>query len=97
MCPVVDFDRTPGVPGEGSLEVGRHPECAVHDLRGEGSVGTGDRSSAELGIEGRRCPRVVPRNPVEDASRNLSGGGYHVPSLLASPAQARRLEALRTA
>jgi hypothetical protein len=34
---------------------------------------------------------------VKDASRNLSGGGYHAPSLLASPMQARRLEALRTA
>ena len=97
LRPIVDFDRAPGVLREGGLEVRRHPECSVHDLRGKRGVGARDRSPAELSVQGRRCPRIVPRNPVKDASRNLSGGGYHAPSLLASHVQARRLEALRTA
>jgi len=77
MCPVIDFERALGVPRERCIEVGRCPERAVYDLRGERRVDAADRPTAELGIEGRGCPRIIVRNPVQHAGRDLSGGGYH--------------------
>lgn len=62
---------------ERGLEVGSCPERAVHDLRRKGCIGTTERATADLGVEGRRRPRVVVRDPVKHAGRDVSGGGYH--------------------
>ena len=77
MCPVIDCERAPGVPRERYIEVGRCPERAVYDLCSKRRVDAADRTTPELGIEGRGRPRIVARNPVKHASRDLSGDGYH--------------------
>ena len=77
MCPVVDFDRAPGLPCKQGLEVRRCSERAVYDLRGKGRIDAAHRATAELGIERGRGPRVVARNPVKYAGRYESGGSYH--------------------
>ena len=77
MCPVVDFDRAPGVPRQRGIQVGRCPECAVDDLSGKRRIDAAHRAAAELGIEGGCRPGIVARNPMKHAGRDLSGRGYH--------------------
>jgi len=77
MCPGIDFEGPPGVPRKRGIEVARCPERAVYDLRSERRIDAADRPTTELSIEGRGRPRVVARNPVKHAGRDLSGGGNH--------------------
>ena len=75
--PVVDFDGTPGVPRQQRIEVRRCSKRAVDDLSSEGRINAAYRATAELGIEGRRRPGIVTRNPVKHAGRDVSGRRYH--------------------
>ena len=77
LRPVVHFDGTAGVPRERGLEVGQCPERAIYDLRCKRRIQATDRATPELGIEGRRGPSFVARDPLKHSGRDLSGGGYH--------------------
>jgi len=79
--PVVHLDGPPGVAPHGGFELGHDAQRSVDDLSRERRIGSAERASLELGVEGGRCPCLVVQHSIEHVRRDLSRRSYHAGKL----------------